>query len=247
MYCAKLDVIITADNFQVIENWMTMLFSTVGIRELEKNGSLRDFRAVMLASLLKDHEKMVKTYGYKNRLVRRMIDSAAIFGIDNPTLVQWSRRITDDWESHNATNFRKSQYSSHEEKQTIVIEQLEKKVASLEKSNKEKDIKLDCMDCKLDRLLELLENDGASPRKRRRGNDDEDGTIESAPVAAAAAAQGVATESTSCSALNAMSVLMASSKPDDPYSSDTHLRDTSLRQFLKTIVESRITWRSKGP
>ena len=97
---------------------------------------------------------------------------------------------------------------------------------------------------KLDRMLELLESDGASPRKRRRGNNHEGGTIASAPVAAAAAAQGVETE-VQAAAVNAMSVLMASHKPDDPYSSSAHLRDATLRQLLKTVVDSRIAWRSK--
>lgn len=255
VYCASLDSITNTENAQSLKNWMSLLFSTVGVPELESDGKLRDFRPVMLAALLKDHKFMVTTYGNDNRLVQRMIDSGRIFGFTSEMLIDWSEKIAADWRSKNATNFRRSDFTSQHEKQTIAIQEVAKKVdnintnmATTEEVPEVRD-ELCTVKRQQSRIIELLQRlveQDESPRKKRRGNEPSPARA-AAPLAAAAALFSAEPMTERQAAQkDSFAVMTAAATPANPFKNDAHLLGTALRTLLKMLVKNRIDWTNGG-
>jgi len=90
----------------------------------------------MLAVVLMYHEDFCKDFGFHNRLVHRVIDSAATLNVSNLVLVEWGKLIKTDWELRNAVNFKRSD-TPYEARVQIQVDMLVKENSQVKGELKE--------------------------------------------------------------------------------------------------------------
>jgi hypothetical protein len=168
--CApSLEAVITAENHGLVEEFCTELFAGVGVPQLQED--LKQFRNVMVASLLMYHENVQEELGIDALVVRKVHAAAQRRGITASTIRAWGSMIKDQFVVQNARNLGDSNMSDKEQTDhalAILIETSQKQsneIKELRAGQSRQDKKLDHI---LDLLVSMQEVSTGSPRRHKK-------------------------------------------------------------------------------
>jgi hypothetical protein len=241
VYAPSLDQITTQETAGPLKNYLKSLFLPAGISALQE-AKLKPFCGVMLATVLMYHEDLCTEFGFHNRLVRNVIDSARTLGIPHADLVKWGAVIKKDWELRNAVGFSESK-TPRDDRMQIQLDAVVKENRELRSELKAvMDTQKEMKDM-VAKLLTMLESHvsgsppargpppGPPPKRKRSDSLTPTGLPKTTGLPE--------TQVPAPSVYEIMNTAQARKIPD-PYISEPFLREERLHRLLFKMVEYRV-------